>query len=94
MAQLNFTYIFEVVHLDDFLAPVSHPEDLHSLTWVDLQHAFCLDAIQHGFVVMVIHLQRHKPQHHTVTGASDRSIMGLFSYFKFTQSSTSQSTDH
>lgn len=55
-----FTYIFEVMHLEDLLAPVSHSEDLNALTWVNLHHTVCLDTIQNGFVAVVIYLQGHQ----------------------------------
>lgn len=54
------TYIFKVVHLQNLIAPVAHPEDLNAATRVNLHHAVRLDTIQNSFVLMVIHLQRHE----------------------------------
>lgn len=58
MALLDlFTHIFEVVHLKNLLAPVSHSEDLNALTRVNLHHTVCLYTIQNSFVLMAIYLQ-------------------------------------
>lgn len=50
--------IFEVMHLENLLAPVSHFEDFNALDWVDLHRTVCLYSIQHSFVLMVIHLSQ------------------------------------
>lgn len=50
-------HIFEVVHLQNLVAAVPHPEDLDAATRVDLHHAVRLHAVHHRFVLMVVHLQ-------------------------------------
>lgn len=52
-------YVFEVMHLQDLVGAVSHPEDLDALSWMDFHHALSLHSVQHSFIMMVIYLFRH-----------------------------------
>ncbi len=52
-------YIFEVVHLQDLVSAVSHPEHLDALRWIDFHQALSLHSIQYGFILIVIYLFRH-----------------------------------
>lgn len=63
-------YMFEVVHLQHLLASVSHSEDLDALAGVDLHHAVRLRAVQHRFVLVIVHLRRHGQSHPIVTNAA------------------------
>lgn len=66
-----FTYILKVVHLHNLLTAVPHSEDLSEVSWVNLHHAVRLYAVHHGFVLMVIHLQRYEQPENSYNG-SDR----------------------
>lgn len=54
------TYVLEVVHFKYLLAAASRSENLNTLTWVNLHDAVSLYSIQHGFVMVVVHLKSQK----------------------------------
>lgn len=54
------TCVFKVVHFQNLLASVAHPESHDAVTRVDLHHAVRFHAVHDSLVAMVVHLQRQQ----------------------------------
>lgn len=68
------TYMFEVVDLEDLIATVAHPEDLNAVGGVNLHDAICFHAVQHGLIMLVVHLETQDRPIRNIFSLTDRSF--------------------
>lgn len=73
---VNFdnTYMFEVMDHEHLITAVPHPEDLSAMGGVNLHDTVCLHTVQHGLVMLVVHLETQDRPIRNIFSLTDRSF--------------------